>query len=411
MLASREVRAVGRSDFIVAFVDAPAGDQKLQLLPDHLFLENGKRVFVGVEGRDPQQRGFIPVGTPSPPPPPPPPARPSVASEPPASTRDREDPARGGVTRQEDPSNGSTAMQVDPTPAPFPLISAADFQALVQQGEALMRLADRPPGTWGSQEQHWGRLAGPRLPSAMDIDSTGITPETAPRAAAPTAQQRQQQSGQHTLPQQHQAEQQQQQQQQQQAQRQQQERQEQEQQQQRQQELYQAQQQRLQQQHLQRRQQQQQQQQIRPQPGQQQQQHRREHQQPSPPRQTRAERAWTAWKKDNALYDNMAYALDEHELKAGETKESVIREFYAFLGSSPLARDNHQGGSGARGTASLPRYAILWLEERYKIGGYGSDTSSGGLLSTRKSSRTRRAPDPERQYGSRETSSPRGAPA
>ena len=79
--------------------------------------------------------------------------------------------------------------------------------------------------------------------------------------------------------------------------------------------------------------------------------------------------------------------------------------------SSPLARDNHQGGSGARGTASLPRYAILWLEERYKIGGYGSDTSSGGLLSTRKSSRTRRAPDPERQYGSRETSSPRGAPA
>ena len=185
-------------------------------------------------------------------------------------------------------------------------------------------------------------------------------------------------------------------------------------QQQRQQELYQAQQQRLQQQHLQRRQQQQQQQQqqqIRPQPGQQQQQHRREHQQPSPPRQTRAERAWTAWKKDNALYDNMAYALDEHELKAGETKESVIREFYAFLGSSPLARDNHQGGSGARGTASLPRYAILWLEERYKIGGYGSDTSSGGLLSTRKSSRTRRAPDPERQYGSRETSSPRGAPA
>ena len=233
VLASREVRAVGRSDFIVAFVDAPAGDQKLQLLPDHLFLENGKRVFVGVEGRDPQQRGFIPVGTPSPPPPPPPPARPSVASEPPASTRDREDPARGGVTRQEDPSNGSTAMQVDPTPAPFPLISAADFQALVQQGEALMRLADRPPGTWGSQEQHWGRLAGPRLPSAMDIDSTGITPETAPRAAAPTAQQRQQQSGQHTLPQQHQAEQQQQQQQQQQAQRQQQERQEQEQQQQR----------------------------------------------------------------------------------------------------------------------------------------------------------------------------------
>ena len=109
--------------------------------------------------------------------------------------------------------------------------------------------------------------------------------------------------------------------------------------------------------------------------------------------------------------DNMAYALDEHELKAGETKESVIREFYAFLGSSPLARDNHQGGTGARGTASLPRYAILWLEERYKIGGYGSDTSSGGLLSTRKSSRTRRAPDPERQYGSRETSSPRGAPA
>ena len=87
----------GRSDFIVAFVDAPAGDQKLQLLPDHLFLENGKRVFIGVEGRDPQQRGFIPVGTPSPPPPPPPPARPSVASEPPASTRDREDPARGGV--------------------------------------------------------------------------------------------------------------------------------------------------------------------------------------------------------------------------------------------------------------------------------------------------------------------------
>ena len=412
VLASREVRAVGRSDFIVAFVDAPAGDQKLQLLPDHLFLENGKRVFVGVEGRDPQQRGFIPVGTPSPPPPPPPPARPSVASEPPASTRDREDPARGGVTRQEDPSNGSTAMQVDPTPAPFPLISAADFQALVQQGEALMRLADRPPGTWRSQEQHWGRLAWPRLPSAMDIDSTGITPETAPRAAAPTAQQRQQQSGQHTLPQQHQAEQQQQQQQQQQAQRQQQERQEQEQQQQRQQELYQAQQQRLQQQHLQRRQQQQQQQQqIRPQPGQQQQQHRREHQQPSPPRQTRAERAWTAWKKDNALYDNMAYGLDEHELKAGETKESVIREFYAFLGSSPLARDNHQGGTGARGTASLPRYAILWLEERYEIGGYGSDTSSGGLLSTRKSSRTRRAPDPERQYGSRETSSPRGAPA
>ena len=462
VLASREVMAVGRSDFIVAFVDAPAGDQKLQLLPDHLFLENGKRVFVGVEGRDPQQRGFIPVGTPSPPPPPPPPARPSVASEPPASTRDREDPARGGVTRQEDPSNGSTAMQVDPTPAPFPLISAADFQALVQQGEALMRLADRPPGTWGSQKQHWGRLAGPRLPSAMDIDSTGTTPETAPRAAAPTAQQRQQQSGQHTLPQQHQAEQQQQQQQQ--AQRQQQERQEQEKQQQRQQELYQAQQQRLQQQHLQRRQQQQQ-QQIRPQPGQQQQQHRREHQQPSPPRQTRAERAfffffwnlqdqklhryvgssqlgtsrnqplcstpemsntryhslpdaaeraeraWTAWKKDNALYDNMAYALDEHELKAGETKESVIREFYAFLGSSPLARDNHQGGTGARGTASLPRYAILWLEERYKIGGYGSDTSSGGLLSTRKSSRTRRAPDPERQYGSRETSSPMGAPA
>ena len=333
----------------------------------------------------------------------------------PVGTRDREDPARGGVTRQEDPSNGSTAMQVDPTPAPFPLISAADFQALVQQGEALMRLADRPPGTWGSQEQHWGRLAGPRLPSAMDIDSTGTTPETAPRAAAPTAQQRQQQSGQHTLHQQHQAEQQQQQQQQQQkqqqAQREQQERQEQEQQQQRQQELYQAQQQRLQQQHLQRRQQQQQQQQMRPQPGQQQQQHRREHQQPSPPRQTRAERAWTAWKKDNALYDNMAYALDEHELKAGETKESVIREFYAFLGSSPLARDNHQGGTGARGTASLPRYAILWLEERYKIGGYGSDTSSGGLLSTRKSSRTRRAPDPERQYGSRETSSPRGAPA
>ena len=43
----------------------------------------------------------------------------------------------------------------------------------------------------------------------------------------------------------------------------------------------------------------------------------------------------------------MAYALDEHELKAGETKESVIREFYAFLGSSPLARDNHLGGSGA----------------------------------------------------------------
>ena len=194
VLASREVRAVGRSDFIVAFVDAPAGDHKLQLLPDHLFLENGKRVFVGVEGRDPQQRGFIPVGTPSPPPPPPPPARPSVASEPPASTRDREDPARGGVTRQEDPSNGSTAMQVDPTPAPFPLISAADFQALVQQGEALMRLADRPPGTWGSQEQHWGRLAGPRLPSAMDIDSTGTTPETAPRGATPTAQQRQQQS-------------------------------------------------------------------------------------------------------------------------------------------------------------------------------------------------------------------------
>ena len=67
VLASREVRAVGRSDFIVAFVDAPAGDQKLQLLPDHLFLENGKRVFIGVEGRDPQQRGFIPVGTPSPP--------------------------------------------------------------------------------------------------------------------------------------------------------------------------------------------------------------------------------------------------------------------------------------------------------------------------------------------------------
>jgi hypothetical protein len=46
VLANREVRAVGRSDFIVAFVDAPASVLKLQLLPDHLFLENGKRVFI-----------------------------------------------------------------------------------------------------------------------------------------------------------------------------------------------------------------------------------------------------------------------------------------------------------------------------------------------------------------------------
>ena len=111
------------------------------------------------------------------------------------------------------------------------------------------------------------------------------------------------------------------------------------------------------------------------------------------------------------MYENMAYALDDYELQVGETKESVIREFYGFLGSSPLARDNHQGGSGTQGTASLPRYAILWLQERYKIGGYGSDTSSGGLLATRKSTRARRAPDPERQYGSRESNSPRGGPA
>ena len=429
VLASREVKSVGRSDFIVAFVDAPAGDQKLQLLPDHLFLENGKRVFIGVEGRDPQQRGFIPVGTPSPPPPPPPPARPYVASGPPAGIRTREDPARGGAARERDTSNGTSAMQVDPRPTPFPLIPPAEFQALVQQGEALTRLADRPPSTWGPQEQYWGMLAALRVPSAMDIDSTGTTPETAPRASTPPAQQQQQQSVQPTLPQQ---------QQQQQAQRQQQERLEQEHEQQRQQELHQAQQRLLEQQHLRRQQlqqqqqeQQQQQQQTqqpprRPQSGQQQQQqqqHRREQRQPPPPRQqhsqrqrqqqhspSRAEAAWEAWKKGQ-MYDNMAHALDEYELQAEETKEAVIREFYAFLGSSPLARGNQQGGSGAGGTAALPRFAVLWLDERYKTGGYGSDTSSGGLQSTRKSTRARRAPDPERLYGSRSTSSPRGGPA
>ena len=102
----------------------------------------------------------------------------------------------------------------------------------------------------------------------------------------------------------------------------------------------------------------------------------------------------------------MAYALDEHELKAGETKESVIREFYAFLGSSPLARDNHQGGTGARGTASLPRYAILWLGDirlgvmaltPHQVASYPLEKAAGPPGS-----------DPERQYGSRETSSPRG---
>lgn len=419
VLANREVRAVGRSDFIVAFVDAPASDLKLQLLPDHLFLENGKRVFIAVEGRDPQQRGFIPVGTPPFPPPPPPPARPPVASGPPAGIRTREDPARGGAARERDTSNGSSAMQVDTRPTPSPLIPTADFQALVQQGEALRRLGDRPPGTWGPQEQYSGMLAGLKLPSAMEIDSTCTTPETAPRADAPTTQQWQQQSVHHTLPQQRQEEQQQQEQQQ--AQRQQQERLEQEQAQERQQELHQAQQERLQQQHLQRRQQQlqqqlqkqplEQQQQTRPQSGQQQQQHSRAQQRPPPPRLRRAEAAWQAW-KTTAMYDNMGYALDEYELKAGETKESVIREFHKFLGSSPLAQDKHQGGRGAQGTAALPRYAIVWLDNRYSNGGYGSDTSSdSGLKSTRSSTRARRAPDPERQYGSRRTSSPRGGPA
>lgn len=107
----------------------------------------------------------------------------------------------------------------------------------------------------------------------------------------------------------------------------------------------------------------------------------------------------------------MAYALDDYDYIAkGENKETAIRAFYNFIRGSPLAMGTTQGG-GEVGAAGLPRYAIAWLGERYNTGGYGSDTSSEGLQSTRHSTRLRRKPNPERMYGPSTSSSPRGGTA
>lgn len=72
VLDNKEVMGLGRTDVSVAFIDAPAGDQLLQLLPDRMTLENDNRVSIMVEGRDPHARGFIPIGSNLPVPPPPP---------------------------------------------------------------------------------------------------------------------------------------------------------------------------------------------------------------------------------------------------------------------------------------------------------------------------------------------------
>lgn len=115
-----------------------------------------------------------------------------------------------------------------------------------------------------------------------------------------------------------------------------------------------------------------------------------------------------SWKSMNPMYDNLAYALDDY-LPPGQKKEAILEEFFEFISGSP-ALCLKQPGTGTEGTAGLPAYAILWLQQRFKVQGYGSDTSSDALESTRqrRSSRRRQRPDPERMYGSRPLTSPGG---
>ena len=502
VLDNREVKGLGRSDVSVAFIDAPAGDQLLQLLPDYLYLENENRVSVMVEGRDPYARGFIPLGS-TPPVPPPPPRhatppglsvsregrggtvgragvpRPSdeeasamqVDSRPAVSLSSQQIADLIAISQQQDENRwmanfpGSTAgwaggaggahsrggregaeeragvvstsevasaMQVDPRPAPLTEQQLAVLSALIQPQDSNRWMANYPgsnalvtdqelrargSGSIGSppdraprvegfpaaqprlpqqqQQQH----PGPMLPNAMDVDSTGVLPEAAPSQQHQQQQQQQlhqqqlqQQQRQHQQPLSHQEQPQQ-------------------------------------QQSLQQQQQQQQ-----PLSLQQQ------HQQPPPPpprpqRAGQAEQAWQHWKDSDPNYQNLAYALADYPLQEkGDEQETVIRACYeSVFRAEPHAQGTKHGGSGkgrggggkgrggrgkgtgkgiVLGVAGLPRAAIDWLDSRYNGRvGYGSDTSSVDLESSRRGTRTRRQTDPERMYGPSTSSSPRGGAA
>jgi hypothetical protein len=119
------------------------------------------------------------------------------------------------------------------------------------------------------------------------------------------------------------------------------------------------------------------------------------------------------------------YPLEEQ----GDEKETVIRAcyesvFYQGTQQGGSGKGRGGGGKGRRGrgkgtgqgmvlgAAGLPRAAIDWLDCRYNGRvGYSSDTSSVDLASSRRGTRTRRQPDPERMYGPRTSSSPRGGAA
>lgn len=132
---------------------------------------------------------------------------------------------------------------------------------------------------------------------------------------------------------------------------------------------------------------------------------------PPAPRRSRKQRefdkAWHDWQIDNPLYEALAYQLDDY-LPADGDKRAVIKEFFQYIWESPKLRD--KGQYRCSGTiASLPSFAVAWLDSRFQVQGYGSDSSEDAALrSCRRSDRTKRPPDPLRMYGSSSSRSPTG---
>ena len=103
---------------------------------------------------------------------------------------------------------------------------------------------------------------------------------------------------------------------------------------------------------------------------------------PPAPRRSRKQRefdkAWHDWQIDNPLYEALAYQLDDY-LPADGDKRAVIKEFFQYIWESPKLRD--KGQYRCSGTiASLPSFAVAWLDSRFQVQGYGSDSSEDAAL-------------------------------
>ena len=386
VIEGQAIHGVGRSDVIVAFVEAPATDPLLHLLPDSFSVE-GSRVYIAVEGRDHEKdHGFVPCAHVAPPPVSPPAAPPAEGGHPmhvdsPASTPVGPNPAPAATRAPMAPALLSTnTTPLWPRGVPLP-VSRFNPDCIPWRTSTPSGIAPFPPlGQPGELNPPALSSPLPTLPSpqAMEVDPRGVASlQLHPlEQQVPTLQQHdhpmhdQQQQATHPFPL----------------------------------------------------------------PPLHQQQPAGHHPPPPPPPRPQrpgaeqlphgpawgsrrltalqqAERDWERWRKNNSFCDDLAYALDDYDLPESETKEGVIRDFFAFMRGSPklLQQTKYQGSAGA---GSIPKFASAWLADRFQAPGYGSDASSEPLVTRRRSGRQARQPDPDRMYGSSTRSrSPVGGPA